>query len=296
MNMAGVAMKLVTYNIHYGVGLDGRYDVGRIADAVRGADVIALQEVSRNNPNNGGRDMVAELSEALPEYFAVYGSNFEANIGSRLENGRAITTTFQLGNMVLSKTPIHLSRNLLLPRSRSFEVMNFQRGALEALIGTPLGFIRFYSTHLDHRSPIERLSQIRFLRQRLLNYAIEGGALSGVAEVGLPDLPCPEAFIVMGDFNMLFGSPEYVELAGRPDHEFGMPVTADLAVDVALRLATAGADLVTWVDPKRPDDASRHKRIDYVFTSASLAKSLKRLWVDRQAVGSDHLPVWVEMA
>ncbi len=288
-------MQLVTYNIHYGVGLDGRYDVGRIADAVRGADVIALQEVSRNNPNNGGRDMVAELGEALPEYFAVYGSNFEANVGSRLENGRAITTTFQLGNMVLSKTPVHLSRNLLLPRSRSFEVMNFQRGALEALIETPLGFVRFYSTHLDHRSPVERASQIRFLRRRLLNYAIEGGALSGVAEVGLPDLPCPEGFVVMGDFNMLAGSPEYVEFAGRLDHEFGMPVTADLAVDAALRLAAAGADLVTWVDPKRPDDASRHKRIDYVFTSASLARSLKRLWVDRQATGSDHLPVWVEM-
>jgi endonuclease/exonuclease/phosphatase family metal-dependent hydrolase len=289
-------MKLVTYNIHYGVGLDGRYDVGRIADSVRGADVIALQEVSRNNPNNGGRDMVAELGEALPEYFAVYGSNFEANLGSRLENGRAITTTFQLGNMVLSKTPVHLSRNLLLPRSRSFDVMNFQRGALEALIEMPLGFIRFYSTHLDHRSPVERLSQIRFLRRRLLNYAIEGGALSGVAEVGLPDLPCPEAFVVMGDLNMLAASPEYVELAGSPDHEFGMPVTADLAVDAAARLAATDADLVTWVDPKRPDDASRHKRIDYVFTSASLAKSLKRLWVDRQAVGSDHLPVWVEMA
>ncbi|GLS37247.1 endonuclease/exonuclease/phosphatase [Mesorhizobium tianshanense] len=289
-------MQLVTYNIHYGIGLDGRYDVGRIANAVRGADVIALQEVSRNNPNNGGRDMVAELGEALPEYFAVYGSNFEANIGSRLENGRAITTTFQLGNMVLSKTPVHLSRNLLLPRSRSLEVMNFQRGALEALIETPLGFIRFYCTHLDHRSPVERLSQIRFLRRRLLNYAIEGGALSGVAEVGLPDLPYPETFVVMGDFNMLVGSPEYVELAGSPDHEFGMPVTADLAVDAAARLAATGADLVTWVDPKRPDDASRHKRIDYVFTSASLAKSLKRLGVDRQAVGSDHLPVWVEMA
>ncbi|MER8506008.1 endonuclease/exonuclease/phosphatase family protein [Mesorhizobium sp. M0028] len=289
-------MKLVTYNIHYGIGLDGRYDVGRIADAVRGADVIALQEVTRANPKNGGRDMVAELGEALPDYFAVYGSNFEADAGSRLENGRAITTTFQLGNMVLSRTPIHLSRNLLLPRSRSFEAMNFQRGALEALIETPLGFVRFYSTHLDHRSPVERLSQIRFLRERLLNYPLEGGGLSGVAEIGLPDLPCPEAFVVMGDFNMLAGSPEHVELAGQPDHEFGMPVTADLAVDAAARLGAAGADLVTWVDPKRPGDASRHKRIDYIFTSASLTKSLRRLWVDRQAAGSDHLPVWVEMA
>ncbi|MER8705657.1 endonuclease/exonuclease/phosphatase family protein [Mesorhizobium sp. M0323] len=288
-------MKLVTYNIHYGVGLDARYDVGRIADAVRGADVIALQEVTRANPKNGGRDMVADLGEALPDYFAVYGSNFEADAGSRLENGRAITTTFQLGNMVLSRTPIHLSRNLLLPRSRSVEAMNFQRGALEALIETPLGPIRFYSTHLDHRSPVERLSQIRFLRQRLLNYPLEGGGLSGVAEIGLPDLPCPDAFVVMGDFNMLAGSPEHVELAGQPDHEFGMPVTADLAIDAATRLGAAGADLVTWVDPKRPGDTSRYKRIDYVFTSASLAKSLRRLWVDRQAAGSDHLPVWLEM-
>ncbi|TIT39520.1 MAG: EEP domain-containing protein, partial [Mesorhizobium sp.] len=54
-------------------------------------------------------------------------------------------------------------------------------------------------------------------------------------------------------------------------------------------------DLVSWVDPKDPTNASRHKRIDYVFTSASLARSLKRLWVDRQAVGSDHRPVWVEL-
>ncbi|RWB69266.1 MAG: EEP domain-containing protein [Mesorhizobium sp.] len=286
-------MKIVTYNIQYGIGLDGKYDVGRIADAVRGADVIALQEVTRNNPRNGGRDMVAEISEALPEYFAAYASNFEVNIGSRLENGRAISTSFQLGNMVLSTTPIHLSRNLLLPRSRSLETMNFQRGALEALIETPLGFIRFYSTHLDHRSPVERQGQIRFLRQRLLNYALEGGGLSGIPEIGLPDLPYPEAFIVMGDFNMLPGSSEYVELAGRPDHEFGMPLTADLAVDVAQRLAVA--DLITWVDPERPADKSRHKCIDYIFTSASLARSLQRLWSDRVAVGSDHLPLWAEL-
>ncbi|TGT78684.1 EEP domain-containing protein [bacterium M00.F.Ca.ET.159.01.1.1] len=285
-------MKIVTYNIQYGIGLDGRYDVGRIADAVRGADVIALQEVTRNNPRNGGRDMVAEICGALPDYFAAYGSNFEVNVGSRLENGRAISTSFQLGNMVLSTTPIQLSRNLLLPRSRSLEAMNFQRGALEALIETPLGFIRFYSTHLDHRSPVERQNQIRFLRQRLLNYALEGGGLSGIPEIGLPDLPYPEAFIVMGDFNMLPGSPEYVELAGRPDHEFGMPLTADLAVDVAERLGVA--DLITWVDPERPEDR-RYKCIDYIFTSASLARSLQRLWSDREAVGSDHLPLWAEL-
>lgn len=288
-------MKLVTYNTQYGIGLDGRYDSARIADAVRGADIIALQEVSRNNPSNGGRDMVAELTAALPEYFAVYGANFEANVGSAVKDGRAVTTMFQFGNMILSKTPIQLSRNLLLPRSRSFEAMNFQRGALEALVETPLGYLRVYSTHLDHRSPLERARQIGFLRDRIFFHALEGGGLSGLAEIGLPEPPSPEAFVLMGDFNMLAGSPEYALIAGAPDHEFGMPLTADHAVDAALRLGASGADLVTWVDPKRPADATRHKRIDYVFTSASLAKSLKRVRVDRDAVGSDHLPVWVEL-
>ncbi len=33
-------MEFVTYNIHYGVGRDGRADLARIAEAVRGADVI----------------------------------------------------------------------------------------------------------------------------------------------------------------------------------------------------------------------------------------------------------------
>src|SRR5690606_6086319 len=130
-------MKCVTYNIQYGTGLDGRYEIARIADAVRGADVICLQEVTRNAPQNGGRDMVAEIRTALPDYFAVYGPNFEADLGSHVKDGRAVDVFLQFGNMVLSRTPVRASRNLLLPRQRSFDRLNLQRGALEALIETP---------------------------------------------------------------------------------------------------------------------------------------------------------------
>jgi len=108
-----------------------------------------------------------------------------------------------------------------------------------------------------------------------------GGGLSGFAEVGLPGVPYPEAFIVMGDFTLLAGSPDY-QFAGRPDHEFGMPVTADLAVDAAARLAVTGADLVTWVDPGGLTTPAATNASNYVFASASLAGSLKRLWVDRK--------------
>jgi endonuclease/exonuclease/phosphatase family metal-dependent hydrolase len=40
-------MQFVSYNIQYGTGRDKQVDLARIADAVRGADVIALQEVER---------------------------------------------------------------------------------------------------------------------------------------------------------------------------------------------------------------------------------------------------------
>lgn len=292
-------MKCVTYNIQYGTGIDGRYDIARIADAVRGADVIALQEVTRNSPGSASRDMVAELRAELPEYFAVFGPNFDADVGSRLKDGRAEEVFFQFGNMVLSKTPIRASRNFLLPRTRSYERLNLQRGMLEALIQTPFGFVRFYSTHLDHRSPDERLAQIRYLKDRVLHYPLEGGVLTGTAEWGFPEPPHEEAFVLMGDFNMLPGSPEHLEMAGRPDHEFGMPLVATRAVDAVARLAGDGieaGEYTTWLDPKQPDDTARHKRIDYIFTSASLAPRLKSAWVDKKAVGSDHQPVWLELA
>lgn len=289
-------MKCVTYNIQYGIGLDWQYDLEQIIDAVRGADVICLQEVTRNNPSNGGHDMVAEISKLLPDYFAVYGPNFEANMGSQVEDGKATTTTFQFGNMILSRMPIQLSRNLLLPRNRSYGYANFQRGALEALIETALGPVRFYSTHLDHRSPDERFRQVRFLMDRILQYPLEGGGLTGLAEYGLPEPPCPDEFILMGDFNMLPGSPEYAAICGNPDHGFGYTLTANHAVDVAERLGLQGTDTLTWIDPHDAKDIKRQKRIDFIFTSASLAERIKSCHVDRQAVGSDHLPLWAELA
>lgn len=289
-------MRIVSYNIHYGVGQDGYYDVERIAEAVRGADLIALQEVTRGNPANGGRDMVAELRALLPDYFAAYGSNFEANTGSRVKDGRATDVTFQLGNMVLSRVPIDLSRNLLLPRNRSYHKMNFQRGALEALIASPFGPVRFYVTHLDHLNPQERLDQAIFLRERVLNYAREGGGLSGLAEFGLPEPAYPEAYILLGDFNMLEGSPEYAEIAGSADHALGPQPTATRAIDTARRLALDGEAAATHLDVAAPSDAVQHKRIDYIFAAPMLSHQLRRAWVDRSALGSDHFPLWLELA
>lgn len=289
-------MKCVSYNIQYGIGQDSRYDIERIIDAVRGADVIALQEVTRNSPMNGGRDMVAEIRDLLPDYFAVYGPNLEAEIGSHVKDGRAVDVRLQFGNMVLSRAPILSSRNLLLPRTRSYGTINLQRGALEALIETAFGPVRFYSTHLDHRSPDERLLQVRFLMERLIAYPAEGGALSGTTEMGFREPPVPEAYVLLGDFNMLEGSPEYEAVTGGIDHEFGMTLLARFAVDAArLRAGQEAALAATCLNMEAPADTSLHKRIDYAFVQASLAERIKACSVDVDAIGSDHRPVWLEL-
>lgn len=288
-------MKCVTYNIQYGIGMDGRYDLARIADAVRGADLIALQEVSRNNPQNAGRDMVAELRDLLPGYFSVYGAPYSVDMGSAVENGRAIDRHFEFGNMVLSKTPVLSSRNLLLPRSRTFDRLNLQRGALEALVATPFGALRFYSVHLDHTSPSERIDQIRHLVAKVLAYPSEGGALTGTSEMGFPEPPRPEEFVLMGDFNLEPGGPEYVEMTGIPDVDFGIARRAHLPVDAATLGASNPTGRITWIDPKRPDDPDRRRCLDYHFVHASLAPRVRRCWIDEAAVGSDHRPVWLEL-
>jgi endonuclease/exonuclease/phosphatase family metal-dependent hydrolase len=112
--------------------------------------------------------------------------------------------------------------------------------------------------------------------------------------MGFPEPPHAEAFIAMGDFNMLAGSPEYLELTGRADHEFGMPLLATHPADAAARVSE-GEPATTWVDPKRPQDKSRWKRIDYAFVSAGLMAGVRRSWVDDAATGSDHLPLWIEL-
>ena len=285
-------MKCVSYNIQFGFGEDARFDLERIVERLHGADVIALQEVTRNSPANEHRDLVADIRAMLPEYFAVYGPNFEAEVASRIENGRAIDVRLQFGNMILSKTPILVSRNILLPRTRSYDKVNLQRGALEAVIDTPFGATRFYSVHLDHRGADERLRQIAFLMDRLLGYTLEGGGITGISEMGFPEPPVPEHYIVMGDFNMLPGSPEYHAVVGAVDHEFGIPISARHAVDAG---ALPVGDLAnTCVNLEDPDDASMHKRLDYCFVHPLLASKVKSVRVDSPAVGSDHKPVWVE--
>lgn len=285
-------MKLVSYNIQYGIGRGKKFDLARIAASLEGADIVALQEVTRNFPRNAGADLVAGLAELLPDLFYVFGPAMDVDFGLLDENGKPANKRLQFGNMVLSRWPIAASRNLLLPRTRRLNRGNLQRSALEALVLAPSGPLRVYSVHLDHINPEERSAQIRHLKERTYAYPIEGGAITGSAEYGFPELPCPEEFVLMGDFNMVQGSSEYTLMTGELDYAEGRQIVADHPVDVFSLTGGAPEGAVSWIDDDKPEQNSL---IDFAFVHASLSGRVRRSWIDASATGSDHLPVWFEL-
>lgn len=268
-------VRCVTYNIQYGIGMDGRYDIARIASEVEGADIIAFQEVARGLAMNRNADVAADLEAALPDYFRVFHFPADTDMGSEVKDGRVISRRFQFGNAVFSRFPILASRGHLLPRTPRAERLNLQRGALEALVATPLGAIRFYSVHLDHVDADERLTQVEALRRIALGYGETGGAVTGTSEMGFPELPDATHFVAMGDFNFEPGSRDYRAMTAQP------------VVDV-----TASDPSLSCFDPRGQEPA---KRLDYCFADSGLAERIHSARVDGAATGSDHRPVWIRI-
>ena len=115
-------LRVLSYNMHHGEGVDGRLDLPRIARVITRArpDVVALQEVDRETLRSQHVDQAAELARATRMH-VVFGANID------LQGG-------QYGNAVLSRWPLSDARNVHLPRRDNGE----QRGVLIV----PLGLAR----------------------------------------------------------------------------------------------------------------------------------------------------------
>ena len=292
-------MLVVGYNTQYSKGRDGRLDLDRIIYAVRDADIIALQEIERNWRRTGDTDQPAKVAKRLPMHHWAYGPYFDVDASLVAADGRVTNRRRQFGTMTLSRWPILSSRLHVLPKFRTVTVFSMIAGCLETVIAAPGGALRVYNVHLNDVMPEERLAQIARLFEILWSAPREGGAWSGRDPSWQTDAPppMPEDAIVIGDFNTLPGSPEYEALVGPMDRDFGYG-----RVDVGHRLVDA------WVANGHgeregitfPGDAPGGKdmpcRIDYAFLTLDLASRLKRCWIDNDARGSDHQPVWIELA
>ena len=267
-------MKLVTYNIQYGRGRDGKFDLPRIADDIAGADVVALQEVERFWRRSGFVDQPAMLAELLGMPHWVYGAGIDLHLEPGGESVPAGSRR-QFGNMLLSRTPLRWARNHLLPKHASTGPMSLQRSALEGVIDTAIGGLRVYSVHLTHLTAQTRLPQIQRLLTIHADACREGApiACGDISEewvdAGLPQA-MPREALFMGDFNMAPGSPEYELMVGPNSSYGGRLSNPEGLVDAWTACGHEESSGNTTASSSRAP-----VRLDYCFLSTALSPRLR---------------------
>ena len=285
-------MKLITWNIQWGRGADGRVDLGRIvADARRLADfdVLCLQEVGAGYAQLAGcdgDDQFAALAARLPGFTALAGPATDAPGGDGAGNGRRL-----FGNMILSRLPVLQVFRHLLPWPADPGLKSMQRMALEATLATPLGPLRVTTTHLEYYSAVQRMAQVERLRELHREAVAQAhAARPGDASFGpFEFVPRGAAAVLTGDCNFRPGSAEHARLVAPFDD--ATPPYRDawaLAHPGQPHAPTVGLhDKAQW--PGAPFT------FDFVCVSADLAPRVRSLQVDAGSAASDHQPVLLEL-
>jgi len=282
-------MKLITWNIQWGRGIDGRVDLERIVRTARGMadfDVLCLQEVADNFPaleGSGGADQFSDLAELLlPEHrlYAAYGVDVAAEGGRRRRFGNAIATRY---------TALAIRRHALpWPADPGKETM--ARVALELTLQSPMGPIRLTTTHLEYYSDVQRRAQAMRLRnlhdeacQRALEPGqptSEGGPFDAIAHT--------TRSILCGDFNFPPEHPSYAEIQGA-------------LASRAPRYRDAWA-LAHGHRPHAPTfcvHSDAYSKTPYccdsAFVSDDLAPRVRAIELGSQTQASDHQPVLLDL-
>jgi endonuclease/exonuclease/phosphatase family metal-dependent hydrolase len=290
-------MQVVSYNIQFGTGRDGQINLARIADSVRGADLIALQEVERHAKRTAMVDQAAALAGLLEEYYWVYGPGMDLSADVMGPGGLPYHRRRQFGNMLLSKTPILTARNHLLPKMGTLGPFSLQRSALEGVIHSPKGkALRVISVHLSHLSDADREPQVTRLLEIHHRAYHEGPGWCGseVKEAfseGIDAAPMPREALITGDFNFTWRSALYSRIAGPMSDAYGRMPYRDGLIDAWVATGHREDEGCTCHSGSIADG----ERIDYCFVSSDLLGQLRQTWIDNEAVGSDHQPIWTDL-
>jgi endonuclease/exonuclease/phosphatase family metal-dependent hydrolase len=93
--VTGPNLRVMTYNIKYGI--DSGLDLSKIADVIKASnpDVVALQEVDEGTRRSGRKNQTAELSSLTKMRYRYFGANFDFDGG---KYGLAILSKYPLSN------------------------------------------------------------------------------------------------------------------------------------------------------------------------------------------------------
>lgn len=281
-------MILISWNVQWCRGCDGRVDPARIvavARALADFDVLCLQEVAAGFPGlpgSAGEDQFDAIAAALPGYTAIGGVAIERRDGGAHR---------RFGNLVLTRLPVGSIYRHLLPWPADPGAVGMQRMALEAVLQAPAGPVRVVTTHLEYYSATQRAAQVRRLRElhaEACGHAADPrGGRPPDGPFGVTDRPV--SAVLTGDFNFRPGGPEHPALQ------------APLGAGVP-----AYRDAWAALHPGRPHEhtVGVHDRAqwprpftcDFVFVSEDLVPRLRAMRVDQATDASDHQPVVVELA
>jgi len=175
-------LRVLTYNIHHGEGVDGVFDYDRLASVIAAVDpdLVALQEVDRATGRSSGIDQAAELGRltGMHHHFA-QAMPFDGG-----GYGEAVLSRFaieQAWTVPLSCEPGQEPRAVAAVRVRPWGVDGPE--------------VVFAGTHLCHQSGATRLQQAREINAAF-----------------------PEVYrraILCGDFNFTTDADAYNEIARR---------------------------------------------------------------------------------
>jgi endonuclease/exonuclease/phosphatase family metal-dependent hydrolase len=164
-------LRVMTYNVHSCIGMDGRLSPERIARVIAQyePDIVALQELDVGRARTGGVDQAHLIARHME-----MGYHFHPAI--QLEEER-------YGNAILSRFPIRLVKAGRLPGLARWPKTQ-PRGAMWVSVDVDGLEVQVFNTHLGLRSR-ERLAQVRVLL---------GGEWLAHAE-------CRGPIILLGDLN-----------------------------------------------------------------------------------------------
>ena len=128
-------INIMTYNIHHGVGIDGKFDLVRIAQLIKdhNIDIAAFQEVDIETERVDGINLLDSLA-ALTEMKWKFGETLEFQGG-------------EYGNGILTNLPI------LHFESEKFNMVteNEQRAFMKLQVQVAGDTLVFVNTHFDHK-------------------------------------------------------------------------------------------------------------------------------------------------
>ena len=289
-----MTVKIATYNIQYGVGQDGRYDLARTVAELQDQDIICLQEVTTNWATCN-HDRQPELLAKALNLYAVYAPGWETDDSRLGSDGVIINARRGFGNMVLSRWPIIYSRPHSLPRPHTeipaefHPAVDLPRTALEAVIDFDGTALRLFSVHLSHLPGPQQLSQIEALKRLVCALPQEAplweddSKLSTWSEAQ-PAPVIPRSSLLLGDFNFEPDSAYYTAMLDP------LPGQAQGLIDA---LDASGKS--TTGEHTCVEDDGRLSRLDYMFASADMRSKIQSSSVNQNTRASDHFPVYFDI-